>query len=64
VTTRDGARGQGSGVASVAIAWGDGTKGRGKSATHSYRRAGTYRVKVTARDKVGNKRTVVRKVRI
>jgi hypothetical protein len=64
VTTRDGARGQGSGVASVAISWGDGTRGRGKRATHSYRHAGTYRVKVTARDQVGNKRTVVRKVRI
>jgi PKD domain len=64
VTVSDGVRGESSGVAAVAIAWGDGRRGSGARATHAYRRAGTYRVRVLARDKVGNKRTVVRKVRV
>ena len=64
VSVSDGARRQSSGVASVAIRWGDGRTGRGAKARHAYRRAGTYRVRVLARDKIGNKRTVVRKVRV
>ncbi|MDO8212959.1 PKD domain-containing protein [Conexibacter sp. CPCC 206217] len=61
-TVSDGVRSESSGLASVAIAWGDGTRGRGRSATHRYRRRGRYTVRVTMRDKVGNRRTLVRKV--
>jgi hypothetical protein len=64
VTVSDGARRQSAGVASVAIRWGDGGTGRGAKARHAYRRPGTYRVRIVARDKIGNKRTVVRKVRV
>jgi hypothetical protein len=62
VTVSDGLRRETSGVSQVAIAWGDGARGRGRRATHRYRRAGRYAVRVTARDKAGNRRTVVRKV--
>lgn len=64
VTVGDGARGQSSGVDSVAIAWGDGRRGKGRRARHVYARAGSYRVRVVTRDKVGNRRTVVRKVTV
>jgi len=62
VTVSDGVKSETSGVASVAIAWGDGRRGAGRRATHRYRRAGRYAVRVTTRDKAGNRRTVVRKV--
>ncbi|HST39551.1 MAG TPA: PKD domain-containing protein, partial [Conexibacter sp.] len=62
VTVSDGVRAESAGVAKVAIEWGDGSRGRGISATHRYRRAGRYRVRVSTRDKAGNRRTVVRKV--
>ncbi|HEY4276941.1 MAG TPA: PKD domain-containing protein [Conexibacter sp.] len=64
LTASDGARGECSGVAKATIAWGDGRSGHGKRATHAYRHRGTYRVRVTTRDKAGNKRTVVRRVRV
>jgi hypothetical protein len=62
VTVSDGVRSETAGVARVAIVWGDGRRGRGRTATRSYRRAGRYTIRVTARDKAGNRRTVVRKV--
>jgi hypothetical protein len=62
VTVSDGVRGESAGVAKVAIEWGDGSRGRGLRATHRYRRAGRYRVRVTMRDKAGNRSTVTRKV--
>lgn len=62
VTVSDGLKAETSGVAQVAIAWGDGRRGNGRSATHRYRRAGRYAVRVTTRDKAGNRRTVVKKV--
>lgn len=56
-----------SGIASVSISWGDGSKGAGGAARvktqHRYPRPGTYSLEITARDKAGNvtvnKRTVV-----
>lgn len=62
VTVSDGVRAESSGVARVAIEWGDGSRGRGVRATHRYRRAGRYSVRVSTRDKAGNRTTVVRKV--
>ncbi|ADB53178.1 PKD domain-containing protein [Conexibacter woesei] len=63
VRTSDGVRRESSGLARVAIEWGDGRRGRGAAATHRYRRAGAYRVRVTARDKAGNTRRSVQNVR-
>jgi hypothetical protein len=62
VTVGDGVRSETSGVAKVAIAWGDGRHGRGRRASHRYLRAGRYRVRISTRDKAGNARTVLRKV--
>ncbi len=57
-----------SGIDSVRISWGDGTRAaRAKGAvrvTHRYRRKGSYTLTVTARDKVGNETAVKRTVRI
>ncbi len=57
-----------SGIASLRISWGDKTRAtRAKAAiraTHRYRRAGTYKLTVTARDKAGNETAVKRTVRI
>lgn len=64
VRTSDGARSESSGLARVAIEWGDGRRGRGAAATHRYRRAGTYRVRVATRDKAGNTRRFAQNVRL
>jgi hypothetical protein len=56
-----------SGLRSVSVSWGDGSKGIGAAARvkaqHRYRRAGTFSLEISARDKAGNvtvnKRTVV-----
>jgi hypothetical protein len=57
-----------SGIASLRISWGDSTPAtNAKSAvrvTHRYRRAGSYALTVTTRDKVGNETAVKRTVRI
>lgn len=57
-----------SGVAGVTIRWGDGTVTHVKPGTHrivhSYRRAGRFRITVTAVDRAGNKAAVVRRVKI
>ncbi|HYV17263.1 MAG TPA: PKD domain-containing protein [Conexibacter sp.] len=58
VRVRDGARGDCSGVASVAIAWGDGTRSHARRATHRYTAAGPHRLTVSVRDRVGNKRRI------
>jgi hypothetical protein len=63
----DGARGQCSGVrtSSVRVSFGDGHSARRRTAfTHSYSRPGSYTIVVVASDKVGNKRTVRRVVRV
>jgi hypothetical protein len=57
-----------SGVAKVAVAWGDGTRatvalGRHRS-FHAYRRSGRYRVVVTVTDKAGNITSVVTVIKV
>jgi hypothetical protein len=57
-----------SGIASVRISWGDNTPATAAKSTirvtHRYRRKGTYKLTVTARDKVGNETAVKRTIRI
>ena len=57
-----------SGVASLAIRWGDGTITHLKPGTHrllhSYRRAGRYKVTVTVADRAGNQTKVIRRLQI
>lgn len=64
VTVSDGPRRDSSGVAAVTVSWGDGSRAQRRAGSHRYRRPGTYRVRIAARDQIGNARTVVRKVRI
>jgi hypothetical protein len=67
VTVIDGQRGQCSGVraGSVRVRFGDGASaGRRTVLRHSYARAGTYTLTITAADNVGNKRTVRKRVRV
>ena len=56
------------GLRSVAVSWGDGTKGAGGTssvrASHRYRRSGSFTLEVVATDRVGNKRSSVRTVLI
>ncbi len=56
-----------SGVASVVLHWRDGTTRRASrsfTATHVYRKPGTYHVTVTVTDRAGNHTSATRKVRI
>ncbi len=57
-----------SGVASLAIRWGDGTITHLKPGTHrllhTYRRAGRYKVTVTDADRAGNQTKVIRRLQI
>jgi hypothetical protein len=62
VRTSDGVRDESSGVASVRISWGDGTRGRGTTARHRFKRRGRFRVVIRTKDKAGNARTVRRTV--
>lgn len=67
VTVIDGAKGQCSGVrpSTVRVRFGDGASGRGRAVLrHSYARAGTYSLVITAADRVGNRRTIRRRVRV
>ena len=67
VVFADGAKGDVSGVAAATstVRWGDGRRSSGRrTQTHRYRRAGTFRLTITARDKAGNRRIVRRKVRV
>jgi hypothetical protein len=57
-----------SGVAELTIRWGDGTvvqvKPRARRLVQSYRRAGRYKVTIVIVDKAGNRRTVVKRLKI
>jgi hypothetical protein len=61
----DGAASAASGLASTQLSWGDGGHGQiGHTATHAYKRAGTYTVKITVADRAGNRTVVTRKLTI
>lgn len=65
VKLADGAVGDVSGVASSnsSVSWGDGKRGSGRrTLKHRYKRRGSFRITVTARDKAGNKRVSRRRV--
>jgi hypothetical protein len=67
VQVSDGPKGQGSGVkaASVQVSFGDGSSAHGHTSfKHSYAHAGTYTIVVKAADKVGNRTSFRRKVRV
>jgi hypothetical protein len=54
-----------SGMALTQVAWGDGTRAAvGHTATHVYRRAGRYTIRVTGTDRAGNRTVVTRKLTI
>jgi hypothetical protein len=57
-----------SGVAGLAIRWGDGTITRVKPGTHrlahDYRRPGRYKITITILDRAGNRTSAVRRVKI
>jgi hypothetical protein len=54
-----------SGVASVAVNWGDGLRSKiGHTKSHVYSRPGLYKLTVTVTDRAGNKATVLRFLRI
>jgi hypothetical protein len=54
-----------SGIASVVVSWGDGSPATtGRNLAHVYARAGRFRLTVTATDKAGNSRMLVRHLRI
>ncbi|MBV9808080.1 MAG: hypothetical protein JO286_12895 [Solirubrobacterales bacterium] len=58
----------GSGVANLTVRWGDRALTRlnpgAHRATHTYRRAGSYRITIVIADKAGNQTTIVRRVKI
>jgi hypothetical protein len=54
----------GTGVRSVQVLWGDGTRSTGRKVTHRYRRGGRYTVTVRATDRAGNVGTFKQRVRI
>jgi len=54
----------GSGVRTVEVLWGDGTRSTGRNVRHRYRRGGQYTVTVRATDKAGNVGTFKQRVRI
>ncbi|PTL60629.1 PKD domain-containing protein [Paraconexibacter algicola] len=66
VAITDGAAGESSGpsAAGTTVRFGDGrgTRGRVSRIVHTYRKAGRYRVTVTTRDRVGNRRVLRRTV--
>jgi hypothetical protein len=67
VRVSDEPKGESPGVkpGSVKVSFGDGRSGRGRTTlTHSYARAGSYTVLVSASDKAGNKTTVRKPVRV
>jgi hypothetical protein len=56
--------GRGSGVRKVVIRWGDGSRSRAaRSGVHRYR-AGQFRLRATATDRVGNRGSAVVRLRI
>jgi PKD domain len=63
VTATDGAAGVGSGIAATTIDWGDRSlASTRRSASHRYRRAGRFTIKVTVTDRAGNR--AVKRVKI
>lgn len=65
ITVSDGAQRSGVAADGTRVRFGDGrTATGGRLVTHGFRRAGTYSVAVTTRDKAGNRRTVRQKVRV
>jgi hypothetical protein len=60
----DGARRRVAGPTRSQILWGDGKRSRGIRVTHRYRKPGTYRVTVIARDRAGNTRKRKLRVRV
>ena len=54
----------GSGVRTVQVLWGDGTRSTGRKVTHRYRRGGEYTVTVRATDAAGNVGIFTQQVRI
>jgi hypothetical protein len=63
--SRGVARSAASGVRSVQVKWGDGSKYSIRhSKYHAYSRRGTYAVRVTVSDRAGNKTIVIRKLKI
>ncbi len=58
-------RSDASGIASAQVSWGDGSHAAIKrTATHVYKRKGTYKLTVTVKDRAGNRTTVTRKLKI
>ncbi|MEA2340862.1 MAG: hypothetical protein QOG11_939 [Solirubrobacteraceae bacterium] len=55
---------RGSGVATVRIDFGDGTRVSGRTATHRYARSGSFTLRVTSTDKAGNAGAVTQRLRI
>jgi hypothetical protein len=53
-----------SGIGRVTIAWGDGSSSTGRRATHGYRRAGRFTLRVSVRDRAGNVVVVRRPITI
>jgi hypothetical protein len=67
VRVKDGPRGEVSGVngGSVKVSFGDGRSGHGRpTLKHTYARAGSYTIVVTASDNAGNKTTAHKRVRV
>ena len=60
----DGKRPRVAGPARSRISFGDGKRGRGTRVVHRYKRPGTYRVIVAARDRAGNLKRLKVKVRV
>ena len=54
----------GTGVRSVQVLWGDGTRSSGRKVTHRYRRGGRYTVTIRATDRAGNVGTFKQRVHI
>ena len=56
------------GVRSIVVAWGDNSQGAGATTSlrtsHRYRGGGSYRLRITATDRAGNKRTSLKTLRI
>lgn len=65
VRVSDGRRGRVAGVRRVRVSWGDRTRqGRRSRSSHRYRKRGRYRVAVLMHDEAGNRRKIVKRVRI
>lgn len=53
------------GLSRIVVDWGDGSQTRmARSVGHTYRRGGTYTIRVKARDRAGNERVRTRRIRV